>query len=728
MITDRIRAIKARAMTTTYKDMWDHAQAAIRDVSFAQTVGQSPVLREAEATAYYLRHRDIVLHDGELLAGLLVQSKAPAAPKLAANDAGPVSAYLPSKFTPDHQALLDRGVLWYAGNHMTVDYEGVLAEGLTGTMRRIDRRIERLDPREADYAQKREFLTAMRIVAQAAIDASNRHADLADEQARSTADANRRGELATIAANCRAVPAREARTFWEACQSLWFAFYLVPDAPGRIDQYLAPFYEKGLADGTITREFAKELICCLWIKYLEFYGADCPVGAMHHATLGGVKADGSDASNEVTRLCLEVTEELALFRPQVSLRWHAKTPPDLLERAVTALRGRCSHPSFVSDEQIVPALTNVGVSLEDARNFSLSGCNEVTIAGRSQMGSVEGFINLPAILTLVLGLQPELSGGANLEAIRTWDDLWSATVAGLRAAVNAVHEMSLQLDELRAGWPGGHLTASLMVLDCIENARGYTQGGARYNFCNWDAVGIANVADSLVAIRKLCLDSQPVVSLGELKRILVSDWEHEEALRQKVLRELPHFGNDDDEVDQVAVDLVKELAGAFREHTPHRGGEYILGTLAGAENMHILFGRKTPATPDGRRTGEPLADSLGPAQGRDRNGPAAVLNSVAKIPHRLLPTATTTNLKIDPRLLDSQAGIARIAAMLRAHFLTGGQQVQLTLVDRQRLLEAKANPQAHRDVVVRVAGYSAPFTALPADLQDEIIQRTQHAL
>ncbi len=289
------------------------------------------------------------------------------------------------------------------------------------------------------------------------------------------------------------------------------------------------------------------------------------------------------------------------------------------------------------------------------------------------------------------------------------------------------HQASLARDRQAAAEPGGNLAASLVVGDCIENARGYTQGGARYNFCNWDIIGLANAVDSLVAIRRsVFADNQ--LSLAQLVEMMRHNWEGGEVMRQQALNRCPHFGNDLEEADDVAVRLIETFSAILKKRTPFRGGEYILGTTAGGENMHVEFGRVTGATPDGRRDGEVLADSLGAAQGRDRQGVTALLNSVARLPHSLLPTATTLNVKLDPRLIDDEAGIVRVASLISGHFLAGGQQCQFNLVDREMLLEAKRSPEQHADLMVRVAGYSAPFTALWEDLQDEIIARTGHAL
>ncbi|MEK9136979.1 MAG: pyruvate formate lyase family protein, partial [Bacteroidota bacterium] len=386
------------------------------------------------------------------------------------------------------EVFFREGMISPAGNHTTMDYEMILTVGFDGLIERIQQRINRLFPSEPEVEEKRHFLEALRIMAEGYIDFCNRHAALAIDLSRKEENETRKRELENIAQNCRRVPAQPPTSFWEACQSAWFSFFFLPDAPGRVDQYLYPFYQRDVENGTLNRDFVEELLSCLWLKYCEQSGAQDGVSARHHLTLGGVKPDGSDASNELTYICLDVTEDLKLIRPQVALRWNRNTPPELLHRAVRALRSQTGHPDFCNDEQIVPALTNTGIKREDARDFSLSGCNEVIITGKSQMGSVEGFINMPKILRLVLGLEPGLRNGIALSTIDSYNNLWEVVMDAMDFVASAAHEFSLDRDKRMADIPGGNLAASLVTQDCIENARGYTQGGARYNNCNWDAI------------------------------------------------------------------------------------------------------------------------------------------------------------------------------------------------------------------------------------------------
>jgi formate C-acetyltransferase len=726
-MTGRIDQIKARTLCS--HQIGDPDAPAIVAESRAQSEGQPEVIRIARDCANYARHQRVTILPGELIVGsapgLTTEGEELTPQIFGRRDwAGPM-AWWP---VPEEvKCFWETGMLSPAGNHTTLDYTTIFEIGFQGLIDRIDERFARLSDREDDVQRKRDFLTALRIVAEGHLDLSSRYAEAAEGLAAEEADPVRRDELLTIAANCRRAPGQPPTTFWEACQCAWFSFFFLPDAPGRVDQYLYPCYERDLQAGRITREFAKELLSCLWIKYFESVGAASGVSAHNHLTLGGVKPDGSDASNAVTELCLEVTGELSLLRPQVGLRWNPNTPRPLLRKAVETLRTGAGNPDFCSDEQIVNALHGIGVSLEDARDFSLSGCHEVIVTGRAQMGSVEGFINMPKLLHMALGLEPALQGGVEPDAITDFDDLWGRLEESMGIVAEAAHQSSLSRDTAAAADPGGNLQASLVVQDCIENCLGYTQGGARYNFCNWDVIGTANLVDSLAAIRRLVFEDREL-TLTQLAEALRDNWEGHEPLRQRLLNELPHFGNEQAEADALAARVIERFDTILKRHTPYRGGVYILGTTAGGENMHIEFGRITAATPDGRHAGDPLSDSIGAAQGRDRSGVTALLNSVAGLPHKLLPTATTLNVKLDPVLLNTESGIDCVVALIDSHFRSGGQQLQFSFVNRATLLDAKEHPERHRNLMVRVAGYCAPFTSLWGDLQDEILARTEHAV
>ena len=390
------------------------------------------------------------------------------------------------------------------------------------------------------------------------------------------------------------------------------------------------------------------------------------------------------------------------------------------------LQADTGNPDFCNDEVIVPALERIGVDAVDARNFSLSGCHEIIVTGMAQMGSVEGFVNMAKIARMALGLEPELCPTGDIAGIDSFDALWQRVEGAMKVVAERAHTASVCRDREGAESPEKSLEVSLVTRDCIDNAADYAQGGARYNFCNWNVIGTANLADSLAAIRALVFDDG-IATLEDIRDALNTDWRNHRELRTRIMSRTPRFGNDDNGPDGMACRVIESLSHIFRGFTPYRGGSYILGTTAGGENMHMEFGRVTGATPDGRFAGDPLADSIGPAQGRDKRGITAVLNSVAKLPHHLLPTATTLNLKLDRRVLMDDGGVEKIASLIRGHFTSGGQQMQFNFYDREMLLDAKQHPDHYEGLMVRVAGYCAPFVSLWDDLQDEIIARTAHS-
>jgi pyruvate-formate lyase len=723
-VNDRIGRLHAQALKARRSDN-DEAERLSKE-SHAQTIGEPDVIRQAKAQAHHHRNTSLVIRDAELLVGShasIEYEDIDASPQIFGRQQFKCFWDVPDHVVP----FFTEGMFSGAGNHTTMDYETILSIGFEGLIERIDERTARLSPDDAELERKKQFLDALRIVAEGYIDFCRRYGTLAEELASIEADPVRKTELEEISRICKRVPAQSPTSFREAIQALWFCFFFLPDAPGRVDQYLYPYYKADLEAGAITPDDARELLSCLWLKYHEIAGASQAVSALHHLTLGGVKPDGNDASNDVTWLCLDVTEDLRLNRPQIGLRWNPDTPPELLHRALRVLRTHSGNPDFCNDMQIVPALEKIGVATEDARDFSLSGCHEVIVTGKAQMGSVEGFINLPKILRMTLGLEPTLDPGADLDAIESYTALWNAMEDSMEIVADHAHTNSIARDKEAAEIPGGNLCASLVVNDCIENTLGYTQGGARYNHCNWDIIGLANLADSLTTIRRLVFDEKEL-TLPQLVSILESDWEGHEVMRSLAVNRHSHFGNDEEGIDDTASRIIEVFSGIMKRRTPFRGGEYILGTTAGGENMHVEFGRMTGATPDGRLAGTTLADSVGAAHGRDRNGVTAMLNSVARLPHSLLPTATTLNVKLDPKLLENATGISKIAALLEAHFLAGGQQMQFNMVTREMLEEARRNPEEHAGLTVRVAGYSAPFTSLWEDLQDEVMARTGHEM
>ena len=611
-------------------------------------------------------------------------------------------------------------VLW-GGNHLVADYAEVLKKGWGGIAERIDRKLAEFTeatPEEID------LLTALRSLAGTWELWTKRHGEAAAAMARECGDPERRRELEVLAADCLEIASRPAAGFRQACRLLFFVFLLLPDSPGRLDQLLYPYFKRDMEKGVLTREEAKELLAALWIKFFEFHGKDHARSGLVHLALGGLTPDGSGGVNEVSWLCLEVAEELAIIRPQIAVRCYRGMPEDFLRRAVRLLRKNFGSPDFSNDEVIVGALIRIGIAPEDARDYCPSGCNELMIPGKSQMGALEGLFNLPKTLGCLFGLEPlpsgELLKAATPATMAEAMQLWRGVVGEL---VAAICRASYAVDRERARWGFG---ASLVTENCIDRARTIFNGGALYNFCNWDAIGLAELTDSLAAIDRAVFVDR-LLTWDELRELLRSNWDGKETLRLRILREFPHFGNQTLEADAIAAQALEWVAAEFARYTPFRGGRYTLGTLAGYENAHVVFGAVTGATPDGRKAGESFAGSLGPAPGRDRSGVTAMLSSVASLPCELLPTSTVVNIRFYSGLAADDEGVARIAALITTYFAAGGPQLQITLADTATLREAQAHPERFPELMVRVAGYSAKFVSLDKAVQDEVIARTINA-
>ena len=667
--------------------------------------------RTAAAMEHYCNHAETIIYSGELIVGM--QGKAEGMNTF--QDPIPESEIQPR---PEKlEAFIKQGFFILCGNHQVANYEKVLSVGLRGIVEQIECKLT------TATEDSKVFLEAMRTFALAMIQYCRRYAATARKEMSCCNDDLRRKELAVIANNCERVIEYPPENFWQACQSLYFTFLLIPDSPGRIDQYLYSYYRQDIDSGCLTEEFAKELLSCLWIKYFEYWGKDHLRSGITHLALGGLTPDGECSVNDLSYLCLEVAEKLEIIRPQIAVRWNQKTPQRFMQRGVELLKKNFGSPDFCNDEQIVPALIKIGISPEDARNFCPSGCHEIMIPGKSQMGSLMGEFNLPKTLNCVLGVDEMPSGDKiALDELRDWESFYAAWRRVMKDVASKIHELSYFEDSKRAQTSWG-FAGSLLTEGCIERGRGLAQGGAIYNYCNWDAIGIATLADSFMVIKKLVFESK-TITLEKLAECLRNNWDGYELLRQQIDFALPRFGNDIREVDAIAAGLIRDVAEALDQYTPYRGGRYTLGTLAGYENAHAVFGQNTGATSDGRLAGEAFPGSLGPAAGRDRDGLTAMLNSVASIPHILLPTSTVVNVTIDPGLLHSEAGMYKTAAAIIAHFGSGGQQLQFTIADRNILSEAQKNPDGYRGLMVRVAGYSARFTSLEKNVQDEIINRT----
>jgi formate C-acetyltransferase len=590
---------------------------------------------------------------------------------------------------------------------------------------------------------KREQLRAMDVCAAALITYAQRHAEELEQLATTQADADRAAELRAMAAVCRKVPANAPETFHEALQYYWFVHVgviteLNPwDAfnPGRLDQHLWPFYQKGLADGSLDEESARELLQAFWVKFHN-HPAPPKVGvtAQESGTytdfalinLGGVKPDGSDAVNDLSYLILDVIEEMRLLQPSSMVQMSKKNPDRLLRRVGRIVKTGFGQPSIFNTDAVVQELIRQGKSLEDARRGGCSGCVEAGAFGREAY-FLSGYFNLPKILELALhdGLDPRT--GKQLgphtgdpRSFETFDALFAAFEIQLKHFVDIKIRGNNLIETLFARYmPAPFL--SLLIDDCIARGRDYHQGGARYNTTYIQGVGLGTVTDGLSSIRHNIYQNKRC-DWETMLTALKADFSGHEDLHRVLLDETPKYGNDDDRAD----DLVPQVFEAFWkliDGRPNvRGGTHRVNMLP--TTCHVYFGKVTGALPDGKKSGETVSEGISPVQGADRRGPTAALNSAAKFDH-IKTGGTLLNQKLSPQLLADEEGLRNFTHLVRGYFAKDAHHIQFNVVTRETLLDALAHPEKHRDLIVRVAGYSDYFVNLTCELQQEIIRRTE---
>jgi trans-4-hydroxy-L-proline dehydratase len=631
-----------------------------------------------------------------------------------------------------------------APGHTVLDGK-IYSRGLLDFKADIERGLAALDfGTDAEALDKREALTAMAIACDAAILFAGRHADLAEQRAAETADPVRRAELERIAAVCRHVPAHAPRDFWEALQSYWFCHLGVItelngwDAfnPGHLDQHLLPFYQKGLSGGTLDEASARELLECFFVKFNNHL-APPKVGVtaaesgtytdFANINVGGLLADGSDGSNEVSHLLLDIIEDMHLLQPSSNVQVSRKTPDALLAHALRVVRRGYGFPSLFNADTVVEEQLRQGKSLEDARAGGCSGCVEVGAFGKEAY-ILTGYLNLVKVLELALhdGVDPRTGvrlGPATGDpaSFATFDDVFEAFQRQLAHLLEVKIRGNLLVGRLYAtDMPAPFL--SVLIDDCIAHGRDYNAGGARYNNTFIQAVGIGTITDALAAIRTHVF-SDGAMPLADLVAALDADFEGADTLRARMVNRMPKYGNDDDRAD----DLMRRVFDAAFElidgRPDARGGVHRLEMLP--TTCHVYFGSVCGATADGRRAGMPLSEGISPVQGADRRGPTAVFRSAAKMDH-VKTGGTLLNMKFSPSLLEGEEGIGRLAQLVRTYFKADGHHVQFNVVTAETLHKAQADPEAHRGLIVRVAGYSDYFCDLSEALQEEIIARTEH--
>jgi formate C-acetyltransferase len=621
----------------------------------------------------------------------------------------------------------------------------IYSKGLLDLKAEVEATLSHLDfLNDPEAFLKQEELRAMEAAAGAVIRFAERHAEKAGEIAASESNPDRQAELRKIADVCRHVPAQPPRDFWEALQAYWFIHLGVISelntwdsfCPGRLDQHLEPFYEKGLADGTLTRDRAKELLECFWVKFNN-QPAPPKVGvtAAESATYtdfaninnGGLKADGADGVNELTYLILEVVDEMRLLQPSANLQLSKKNPDRFLKRGIEIIRKGWGQPSIFNADLVVEELLRQGKSIEDARSGGTSGCVETGAFGKEAY-ILTGYFNLTKVLEITLnnGLDPRSGKRIGLETgdprrFSTYDELFAAYRKQLHRFIEIKVRGNNIIERIYAKYmPAPFL--SLLIEDCIAKGKDYNDGGPRYNTTYIMAVGPGSCADSLAAIRYHVFDRKDV-SMAELLDALAANFQGHVRTMQMLLNKTPKYGNDDEYADGILADLFNAFYAEVNGRKNTKGGSYRVNYLS--TTCHVYFGSVTGATPDGRKAYEPLSDGISPVQGADRRGPTAVLKSAARMDHARTG-GTLLNQKFTPQLLEGEEGIDRLAHLVRSYFKLDGHHIQFNVVTAETLRAAQENPEKYRDLIVRVAGYSDYFCDLTTALQNEIIARTEH--
>lgn len=809
----------------------ESARAKLITESYQATEGKPMITRRAEAFAHILRHIPIIIRDEELIVGSstiaprgcqtypefsyqwledeldTVETRS-ADPFYIAEETKQelreVHKYWKGKTTSElatsymapeaikaiEHNIFTPGNYFYNGvGHVTVKYEEVLAIGYEGIMAKAQAELDRCQVGDHDYARRSRFLNAVILSCQAVMEYAQRYAALAEKMAAECSDPVRRNELEVIALNCSHVPARGAGSFYEACQSFWFVQQLIQlessghsISPGRFDQYMYPYYKRDLDNGNITREFAQELMDCIWVKLNDLNKCRDAASAegfagyslFQNLIAGGQNKDGEDVTNDLSIMCIQASKHVQLPQPSLSVRVWNGTPHEFLIKAAELTRTGIGLPAYYNDEVIIPALQNRGLSLEDAREYNIIGCVEPQKAGKTDGWHDAAFFNMCRPLELVFsnGMDKgELVGipTGDVTKMTTFEEFYDAYKKQMDYCISLLVNADNAIDVAHAErCPLPFLSS--MVDDCIKRGLSVQEGGAVYNFTGPQGFGIANMADSLYAVRQLVYRDRKV-SMEEYKEALVwnygkgidsqtaadmtasilKEMEHqgctidetavksvlETVLAMKpsedqkarfeeihhMIDEVPKFGNDIPEVDYFARDVAYTYTRPLQNYKNPRGGQFQAGLYPVSANVPL--GGQTGATPDGRYAHTPVADGVSPSAGKDVNGPTAAANSVARLDHFIVSNGTLFNQKFHPSALAGREGLEKFTALIRSYFDQKGMHMQFNVVDRDTLLDAQKNPEKYKHLVVRVAGYSALFTTLSRSLQDDIIRRTE---
>ena len=809
----------------------ESARAKLITESYKETEGEPIITRRAKAFAHILHNIPIIIRDNELIVGssTIAPRGCQTFPEfsyewleaeldtVATRTADPfeiaeetkaelkeadkywkgktTSELATSYMAPEAIKAIEHNIFtpgnyFYNGvGHVTVKYWEVLETGFEGIMEKAQKELDGCSVGDGNYARKSHFLEAVILSCKAVIDYAGRYAKLAQEMAAQTSDPVRKQELFVIAENCSRVPAKGAQNFYEACQSFWFVQQLLQMessghsiSPGRFDQYMYPYYKKDMEAGIITREFAQELMDCIWVKLNDLNKCRDAASAegfagyslFQNLIAGGQNKEGEDVTNDLSIMCIQASMHVHLPAPSLSVRVWNGSPHEFLIKAAELTRTGIGLPAYYNDEVIIPALQNRGLSLEDAREYNIIGCVEPQKAGKTEGWHDAAFFNMCRPLELVFsnGMDKgEMVGipTGDVTQMKTFDEFFDAYKKQMEYCISLLVNADNAIDVAHAErCPLPFL--SCMIDDCLKEGRSVQEGGAVYNFTGPQGFGIANMADGLFAIRKLVYEDKKV-SMKELKEALA--WNYDKGLdaqsagdmtemimkamqkagrnvdastaegllktfmgmkpgEQKTQRfkeihdmidEVPKFGNDIPEVDYFAREVAYTYSKPLQKYNNPRGGKFQAGLYPVSANVPL--GGQTGATPDGRYAHTPVADGVSPSAGKDVKGPTAAATSVSRLDHFIVSNGTLFNQKFHPSALSGREGLEKFVALIRGYFDQKGMHMQFNVVDRQTLLDAQEHPEKYKHLVVRVAGYSALFTTLSRSLQDDIIRRTE---
>lgn len=809
----------------------ESARAVLITESYKQTENEPMVIRRAKAFAHILENLPIVIRDLELIVGstTIAPRGCQTYPEFSyewleaefdtvnTRSADPfyisektkqelreANAYWKGKTTSElatsymepetllamEHNIFTPGNYFYNGvGHVTVKYGEVLAIGFSGIKANAQAELEKLCLADGEYQKKSRFLKAVMISCDAAIEYARRYARLALKEAEVCADPVRKKELLQIAQNCANVPEKGATGFYEACQSFWFVQQLLQIessghsiSPGRFDQYMYPYYKKDLDSGRITREFAQELMDCIWVKLNDLNKCRDAASAegfagyslFQNLIAGGQNEDGIDVTNDLSFMSIQASMHVFLPQPSLSVRVWNGTPHEFLIRAAELTRTGIGLPAYYNDEVIIPSLMSRGLTLQDARDYNIIGCVEPQKAGKTEGWHDAAFFNMCRPLELVFsnGMDKGVRIGpatGNVEDMTTFEQFYDAYKAQMEYAIQLLVNADNAIDMAHAQrCPLPFLSS--MVDDCMKVGKTVQEGGAVYNFTGPQGFGVANMADSLYAVKKLVYDEKKI-TMGELKEALATNYgkglgaedvaamtaeianELKEAGKTigekevaailntvvaaseapevkangerilKLIEKVPKFGNDIPEVDEFARDVAYTYTKPLQNYKNPRGGSFQAGLYPVSANVPL--GAQTGATPDGRLAYQPVADGVSPSAGKDVNGPTAAANSVSRLDHSIASNGTLFNQKFHPSALSGRNGLENFVGLIRSYFDQKGSHMQFNVVSRETLLDAQKHPEQYKHLVVRVAGYSALFTTLSKSLQDDIIRRTE---